>query len=106
MPRPEHHIFVCVARRPDGHPRGSCGAKGSQALQEALGRVLISRNLLNRVALTGTTCLGPCQAGANVLIYPAGTLYSWVEPGDAETLVEHLLKGETWPDKLTPAEIW
>jgi hypothetical protein len=32
MARPEFHIFLCGQRRPEGHPRGSCGAKGSEAL--------------------------------------------------------------------------
>ena len=32
----DHHVFVCTNRRPDGHPRGSCAAKGSEALRDAL----------------------------------------------------------------------
>ncbi len=30
----EMHIFVCCNRRPDGHPRGSCAAKGSERLRD------------------------------------------------------------------------
>lgn len=106
MAKPEFHIFVCLQRRADGHPRGSCAAKGGEALFNAFSQVLIQKNLLGRIALTGTGCLGPCQAGANVLIYPGSQMYSWAEPADAELIVEHLLKGETYADKLTPAEIW
>jgi (2Fe-2S) ferredoxin len=69
--------------------------------------VLIKHNLHGRIALTGTGCLGPCQAGANVLIYPGVIMYSWVEPEDASLIVEqHLLGGEPYADKLTPAELW
>ena len=107
MARPEFHIFLCGQRRPEGHPRGSCGAKGSEALYNAFAQVLIKHNLNNRIALTTTGCIGPCQAGANVLIYPGSIMYSWVEPEDAEIIVEqHLLGGEPYADKLTPAEIW
>ena len=28
------HIFVCCNRRPDGHARGSCAAKGSERLRD------------------------------------------------------------------------
>lgn len=107
MAKPEFHIFVCSQRRADGHPRGSCGGKGAEAVYNAFAQVLIQNNLNNRIALTSTTCMGPCQAGANVLIYPGAVMYSWVEPQDAALIVEqHLLGGEPWADKLTPAEIW
>lgn len=107
MPRPEHHVFICTQRRPDDHPRGSCASRGSEALYGAFAEALIRRNLMGRIALTSTGCLGPCQAGANVLVYPGGVMYSWVEPGDVEAIVEqHLVGGTPWPDKLTPAELW
>ena len=35
MAKPEFHIFVCIQRRADGHPRGSCAAKGGEALFNA-----------------------------------------------------------------------
>ena len=28
------HIFVCTNRRADGHKRGSCAARGSEALRD------------------------------------------------------------------------
>lgn len=106
MPKPEHHIFVCAQRRPPGHPRSSCNEKGCEAVFNALSQQLIQRNLQN-VALTQTGCLGPCQAGANVLIYPGGTMYSWVEPEDITPIIEqHILAGELYKDKLAPAELW
>lgn len=107
MAKPDYHVFICMQRRPDGHPRGSCGAKGAEALFNAFAQALIQRNLQNRIALTQTGCLGPCQAGANVLVYPGSVMYSWVEPADVLKIVEqHLLGGEPWAEKLTPAEVW
>jgi len=107
MPKPECHIFVCVQRRPDGHPRSSCAQKSAEGVFNSFAQELIKRNLQNRIALTQTGCLGPCQAGANVLIYPGATMYSWIEPDDAATIIDqHLLGGEPLQEKLTPAEIW
>jgi (2Fe-2S) ferredoxin len=106
MAKPEFHIFLCTQRRPDGHPRGCCGSKGADALYDAFAQVLIQNNLTTRVALTRAGCLGPCQAGANVLIYPSSQMYSWVEAEDAPLIIKHLLAGEVYPDKLTPAELW
>ncbi|MHC8286909.1 2Fe-2S ferredoxin [Pseudomonas sp. XS1P51] len=107
MAKPDFHIFICTQHRQEGHPRGSCGAKGGEKVFDAFAQALIRRNLQGRMALTGTGCLGPCQAGANVLIYPGSIMYSWVEPQDAELIVQqHLLGGEPYADKLTPAQIW
>jgi (2Fe-2S) ferredoxin len=107
MAKPEYHLFICTQRRPDGHPRGSCAGKGGEALFDAFAQALIQRNLLGRIALTSTGCLGPCQAGANLLIYPGAVMYSWVEPADVERIVEqHLLGGEPYAEKLTPTELW
>ena len=84
MAKPEFHIFVCGQRRPAGHPRGSCGAKGVEALYDAFARALTQRNLHSRIALTSTGCLGPCQAGANWLaarLSKAGTAAAALNTG-------------------------
>ena len=107
MAKPEHHIFVCMQRRAAGHPRGCCGSKGSEAVFNALAQELIKRNLQNKVALTSTGCLGPCQAGGNVLIYPGGYMYGWVNAEDAAEIVEqHIIKAEPITERLAPAELW
>ncbi len=106
MPKPEFHIFICGQHRPEGHPRGSCGAKGADGLFDAFAQELIKANLTSRVALTRTGCLGPCQAGANVLIYPGSQMYSWVEHADAAPIIKSMLAGEVFADKATPAELW
>lgn len=106
MPRLEHHIFVCAQNRAPGHPRGSCAQKGCADVLNEFQKVLIQKNLQN-VALTQTGCIGPCQGGANVLIYPGGTMYGWVEAEDAEKIIDqHVLGGELYKDKLLPEELW
>lgn len=107
MAKPEFQVFVCTQRRADGHPRGSCATRGSEDVFNAFAQAIVQRNLQYRVALINTGCMGPCQAGGNVLVYPGAVMYSWVEPADAMRIVEeHLLGGKPYADKLTPAEIW
>lgn len=107
MPKPEKHVFVCAQTRPENHPRGSCGQLGAVQVYERFGATLSKFGLLGRVALTSTGCLGPCQSGANVLIYPEGTLYCAVTPTDVDNIVEsHLVKGEPVADKVASAEVW
>ena len=107
MSKPDYHIFICLQQRAEGHPRGSCGAKSAEKVFNAFAEGLIRRNLQNRIALTQTGCLGPCQAGANVLVYPGAVMYSWVDIADVPLIIEqHLLGGTPYADKLTPAELW
>lgn len=107
MPRPLHHVFICVQQRAEGHPRGSCHSFGAPAIYQKFAEEITTRNLFNSVALNQTGCLGPCNTGANVLVYPEGSLYIQVKPEDVALIVEqHLVKGEPIAEMLAPAEIW
>ena len=107
MARPEYHVFICAHQRPPGHPRGSCGERGAAALLPQLSQSIMTRNLMQKVSVVQTACLGPCDGGANLLVYPGAVLYSGVKPEDIDGIVEqHLVKGEPVTEKLAPAEIW
>ena len=107
MAKPVHHIFVCTQQRPQGHPRGSCGEKHCADVHNAFAMGIAKRHLFNKIALTQTGCLGPCQTGANVLIYPGSVMYIQMTPDDVELIIEqHLLGGEVVSEKLAPPEFW
>jgi hypothetical protein len=36
MPQRQRYLFVCVNRRPDGTPKGSCAARGAVEVHAAL----------------------------------------------------------------------
>lgn len=68
---------------------------------------LIAKGLYNKVSLVATGCLGPCRAGANVLVYPGGTLYMAVTPEDVDQIIDqHLIGGEVYADKVAPDQVW
>ena len=107
MPKPVHHVFVCSQSRPEGHPRGSCGATGAGSVYEKFAEMLAARQLLGQIALTQTGCLGPCHVGPNVLVYPEGILYSSVLAEDVASIIDqHLIDGSPVTPKMAPAEIW
>jgi len=107
MPKPEKHLFVCTQQRPEGHPRGSCQAKGGAAIAEEFWFHLQGRNLLGKIALTTTSCFGPCGLGPNVLVYPEGVLYSGVTREDVQVIVEeHLVGNEVVTRLQAPNDIW
>jgi (2Fe-2S) ferredoxin len=62
-----------------------------QKFQEELEK----RQLWERVAVNGTTCLGPCNFGASVVVYPEGTWYGTVGVKDVEEIVDkHIVGGK------------
>jgi len=107
MPKPLRHVFICTQNRPPQHPRGSCAAKGSTPLLQAFWAELQKRNAFDKVAITYSGCLGPCEAGPNVLVYPEGVLYSGVTEADVtEIFTSHLEKGEPVTRLLADPAIW
>ncbi|MEW5791729.1 MAG: (2Fe-2S) ferredoxin domain-containing protein [Pseudomonadota bacterium] len=107
MAKPERHLFVCAQSRPLGHPRGSCGAKGSVELFRAFQAAFEARQLWGRFALTSTGCLGPCDLGPSALVYPDGILYVGVGAEDINAIIEEHLEGGRPVRRLfPPPEVW
>ncbi|MGM0594515.1 MAG: (2Fe-2S) ferredoxin domain-containing protein [Pseudomonadota bacterium] len=107
MAKPERHVFVCTQARPPGHPRGSCSEKGCQAVGEALWSEMEKSNLFGRIAVTTSGCLGPCDIGPNLLIYPEGVMYTGVTKEDVPEIIgSHLLGGKPVEHLLAPDDVW
>ena len=89
----KHHVFACFQQRPEGHPRGSCAAAGGKVLWEHLGRRIEATGQRD-IAMAATGCLGFCQAGPLMVVYPAGV---WYRPRTVEDIDEivtsHLVGG-------------
>lgn len=107
MPRPQKHVFVCNQARPAGHPRSSCNEKGCQAVNDEIFRQWQERNLFGQVAVTASGCLGPCNIGPSVLIYPENVMYGNITVQDVTEIFEkHLIGNEVVERLKAPADIW
>jgi (2Fe-2S) ferredoxin len=107
MPKPQKHVFVCTQNRPPNHPRGSCGQAGCMTVFQAFAEQFEQRKLHEQFALTSSGCLGACQTGPSILIYPEGVMYAKVTPEDVATIIdEHLLKSQPVERLLQPKEVW
>jgi len=107
MSRPQKHVFVCSQSRPSGHPRGSCSQKGSNDILQTFWNELQRRNLYETIAVTYSGCLGPCEGGPNVLVYPESVLYSGVHKEDVAAIFDEHLIGGTPVARLRPASgVW
>ncbi len=83
------HIFVCQHSR-EGE-RASCGARwnASEAVAE-LKRLCKEKNLPARV--TGSGCLGPCEQGPNIMVYPQKAWFHELEMSDLPSIVDRLVR--------------
>jgi len=107
MSKPEKHVFVCSQTRPAGHPRGCCAQKGGNDLVQAFWKELQQRNLYDKIAVTYSGCLGPCDGGPNVVVYPDGVMYSKVTKDDVTAIFdEHLLGGQPVERLQCPPTVW
>jgi len=89
-----HHVFACYTQRPPGHPRGSCGASGAAALWDRMGKALEAQGLTD-IGFTAAGCLGFCNAGPLMVVYPEGVWYRPTNAEDIDDIVEsHFKRGE------------
>ena len=87
------HLFVCTQQKPEG--AASCPASGSMAVLGELDRELQARGMGNDVQLTTCGCLGLCDEGPVMVVYPEGVWYRRVQPGDVKEIVsKHLAEGK------------
>ena len=107
MPKPKYHIVVCTNARPPGHPKPSCGSAGSAQLLMAFNMGLMQRGVMpGDVLVSGSSCLGPCEQGPTVVVYPEGTWYSKVTEADVATILDEHIKGGKPAAKLNPDAVW
>lgn len=90
----KYHVFVCENRRDPADPRGSCGAKGSEAIRSAMKDEIAKRGLKQLVRANASGCLDACADGPTVVVYPDGIWYGRVRAEDVPEIVEsHLQNG-------------
>ena len=71
-----------------------CVALGSHELLDALKKEITDQDLGDKVMIKETGCLGFCEKGPIVTIYPSGISYFQVKLGDIHEIVSTLSSGK------------
>ena len=88
LPAHTQHVLLCEGRR--------CMELGSPETYRALTTELAARGLdsgTQRVKVTRTKCLSPCQAAPSACVYPSGAFYAQLTPEVVPAFVEQVLIG-------------
>ncbi len=81
--------------------------RGGQELADTFAQEFESRNLWGRFKLNTTSCLGVCEEGPAILVYPGGTMYGKVKPEDVATIIDtHLIGDEPIEELKVSADLW
>ena len=58
------------------------------------------------VLVTGSACLGPCEEGPTVVVYPDGVWYSKVKEEHIATILDEHIKQGKPAASLNPDAVW
>jgi (2Fe-2S) ferredoxin len=96
------HVFVCTNRRPDGHARGSCAARGSERLRDYM-KARAKELGIASARINTAGCLDRCELGPCVVVYPQGIWYRVQTTDDVDrVLTEHLRDGQPPGELMLP----
>lgn len=84
-----YHVFACTQEKPEG--KTCCSGSGSQKVLDALNQELTANGLFDEVQVSSCGCLGLCESGPVMIVYPEGTWYTKLTPADVpEIVTSHL----------------
>lgn len=79
----------------------ACLSSHSQQLKNKIIQLVEEKGLSDEVSVVETGCMGPCELGPVMVVYPEGSFYIQLKDEDVERIVEeHFLKGRPVQDKL------
>ncbi len=82
------HVFVCTNDRHG--ERKSCADGDSNSIRMVLKQEIYNRGWKGRVRVSQSGCLGLCENGPNVLLYPQQFWYSSVISKDLGEIMAHI----------------
>ncbi len=93
------HIFVCTNQR-TGTEKLSCGEAHGLELVGEFKKQLKDLNVGLKTRANRSGCLGICDFGPTIAIYPEGTFYVGVQKEDVKEIIESHILNKTIVDRL------
>ncbi len=90
----QYHVFFCVNERDDGS--ACCAQHGARRVRDYAKKRLkdLSLHQPGKVRVNMAGCMGRCDEGPVIAVYPEGIWYTYVDEEDVDDIIEqHLLQG-------------
>ena len=92
----DKHVFFCTNQRAPGE--GCCNDFEASRLRDYVKdkvKALGISSEQNRIRINSAGCLGRCDDGPVLVVYPEGTWYTYVDESDLDEIIEQdLQRGE------------
>jgi (2Fe-2S) ferredoxin len=95
----DKHLFVCCNTKTDPNKR-SCGEAHGLDLIENFKSQLKEANTGMNIRVNKSGCLGICNQGPTLAIYPEGTFYVNVQKEDIQELIDSHIKNNKPVERL------
>lgn len=100
----KRYLFVCINRRAEDNPKGSCAASDSEEVYKTLKEEVAARGLAKLEARVCTSsCLDQCDTGVTILVEPDHFFYGRVTLADIPEIVDGLVNGQPVKRLVIPA---
>jgi (2Fe-2S) ferredoxin len=106
MPKRERYLWVCQNERKPDDPRGSCAAKGSGEIYDALKVGLVKRGIRKRFRVCESSCLDLCWTGVSIAVEPDNLFYGHVKLDDVPEILDALERGSIVDRLVVPDELF
>lgn len=97
----DKHLFFCTNQRENGE--SCCNDFKAQELHAYVKdkvKELGINNENNRIRINKAGCLGICDQGPVIVVYPEGTWYTYVDKSDLDEIIEQHLKNGNIVERL------
>lgn len=85
----KRHIFVCINEK---EQEECCSKKNSNEILRILREHVNQNGLMSLYNITKTKCLGHCNEGPTIAVYPEGYIFKKVTIEDTKKIINEFLK--------------
>lgn len=97
----DRHVFFCVNQRPTGED--CCNNHKAQAARDYVKdrvKMLGISKEKNLIRINSAGCLGRCELGPVLVVYPEAVWYTYVDQSDLDEIIEEHLKNGRVVERL------
>jgi (2Fe-2S) ferredoxin len=97
----DKHVFFCTNQRGPGED--CCNNFGADKMRDYVKNKVKSLGIssdTNRMRINSAGCLGHCEQGPVLVVYPEGVWYTYIDESDLDEIIEEHLKNGRVVERL------